>query len=270
MQHSVPRSPQFYVTAPQPCPYLADRMERKLFTALQGPEAQDLNDTLSKQGFRRSQNVLYRPSCTECAACLSARIRVDAFSPRRTQRRTLRQNADLERTVQSPWATEEQYELFRHYLGERHATGGMAEMDMFEYAAMIEDSPVTTRVIEYRQRTDDRLIAVCLTDVFDDGLSLVYSFFDPTETTRSLGTHMILDHVDLAREIGLPFVYLGYWVPGSPKMGYKARFSGLEVYHRSAWQAVAPGDSFADLVHPLCTAPIAEQVAGIRLPGKPG
>ena len=149
MRHSLPQSHQFYVTAPQPCPYLPGKVERKLFTALQGDGACHLNDVLSHQGFRRSQNVLYRPSCAGCSACLSARIVVGDFVPSRGQRRVLRRNAHLERVARSPWATEAQYALFRRYLDARHATGGMADMDMSEFAAMIEESPVRSRVIEY-------------------------------------------------------------------------------------------------------------------------
>nr|CAG4635452.1 EOG090X06AF [Artemia franciscana] len=199
MRHTLPLAPQFYVTAPQPCPYLEGRMERKLFTALQGENASQLNDELSRQGFRRSQNVLYRPSCADCAACLSARIVVQEFSPSKSQKRVLKKNANLERRVTSPWATEEQYELFRRYLDSRHADGGMADMDVFEFAAMIEETPIRSRVIEYVDRDSKKLVAVCLTDVLKDGLSLVYSFFDPDLAHTSLGTYMILDHVDISR-----------------------------------------------------------------------
>ncbi len=179
MRHTLPIAPQFYVTAPQPCPYLEGRMERKLFTALQGDNAQKLNDSLSKQGFRRSQNVLYRPSCADCAACLSARINIAEFSLSRSQKKILRRNAHLDRRATSPWATEEQFELFRLYLEDRHADGGMADMDAFEFAAMVEETPIRTRVVEYADRDSGELIAVCLTDVLDDGVSMVYSFYDP-------------------------------------------------------------------------------------------
>ncbi len=271
MRHTLPLAPQFYVTAPQPCPYLVGRMERKLFTALQGDHAQRLNDSLSKQGFRRSQNVLYRPSCAECSACLSARIRVADFEPSRTQRRILRKTAVLRRNATSPWATEDQFNLFRRYLDSRHADGGMADMDIFEFAAMIEETPIKSRVIEYtrpaRENEGGRpLAAVCLTDVFDDGLSMVYSFYDPDLSDLSLGTHVILDHVAIAREAGLPYVYLGYWVPGSRKMGYKASFSALEIYKGGEWTDLGlPADHGAEL-HPLSVDPIAEQVARISLP----
>ena len=268
MRHTLPIAPQFYVTAPQPCPYLANRMERKLFTALQGEYAEKLNNSLSKQGFRRSQNVLYRPSCAECSACLSARIRVDDFSISRSQKRTLKKNARLRREATSPWATEEQYALFREYLESRHSDGGMADMDIFEFAAMIEETPIRSRVIEYHDsETDDRSpVAVCLTDVLDDGLSMVYSFYDPDLAGDSLGTYVILDHIEIAREAGLPYVYLGYWVPGSPKMGYKARFSSVEVYADGRWQDLGDPSRFSSDTHPLSTDPIAEQVARINLP----
>lgn len=271
MRHTLPIAPQFYVTAAQPCPYLDGRHERKLFTALQGDTAEKLNNALSKQGFRRSQNVLYRPSCSDCCACLSARIRVADFKPNKSQRRTLKRNAHLVREATSPWATEDQYALFRRYLDSRHADGGMADMDIFEFAAMIEETPVRTRVIEYTERTRrdsnrGRLVGVCLTDILDDGLSMVYSFYEPELQANSLGTYIILDHVELAREVGLPYVYLGYWVPGSRKMGYKAAFSALEIYKNGTWQDIGDPRSHGTESHPLEVEPIAEQVARLSLP----
>jgi leucyl-tRNA---protein transferase len=267
MRHSPPIAPQFYVTAPQPCPYLPGRAERKLFTALLGSNAADLNDTLSRQGFRRSQNVLYRPACNECTACMSARIPVADFVPSRSQRRITARNAALKRANSTPWATEDQYDLFRRYLDHRHAEGGMAEMDIFEYAAMVEETPVRSRIVEYyrpdhESRGRSILTAVCLT---------VYSFFDPALSHRSLGTWMILDHVRMAREAGLAYVYLGYWVPGSAKMHYKSRFRPLQVFRGGDWQplidpAMPNPDSGA-----LVRDPVADQVAAIQLPstGKP-
>lgn len=268
MRHTLPLAPQFYVTAPQPCPYLSGRMERKLFTALQGDQAGILNDSLSKQGFRRSQNVLYRPSCADCTACLSARIRVEDFVASRSQRRTLNRNSELRRDATSPWATEDQYALFRKYLDSRHADGGMADMDIFEFAAMIEETPVRSRLIEYSDRGEDgrELVAVCLTDVLDDGLSMVYSFYDPDRPRQSLGTQIILDHIQIAREAGLPYVYLGYWVPGSPKMGYKAGFSALEIYKNGVWTNIGNPATHETVQNPLKVEPISEQVAQITLP----
>jgi arginine-tRNA-protein transferase len=271
MRHTLPVAPQFYVTAPQPCPYLDGRSERKLFTALQGDSAERLNEALSKQGFRRSQNVLYRPSCAECTACLSARIRVADFVPSRSQRRTMKRNADLRREATSPWATEDQYALFRRYLDSRHSDGGMADMDIFEFAAMIEETPVKSRVVEYSappaQPGGRRVLtAVCLTDVLDDGLSMVYSFYDPARVRDSLGTYIILDHVEIARRSGLPYVYLGYWVPGSRKMGYKSNFGALEIYKGGRWVDIGNPSDHTGETHPLSVDPIAEQVARIALP----
>lgn len=271
MRHTLPIAPQFYVTAAQSCPYLAGRSERKLFTALQGEGAEALNDSLSKQGFRRSQNVLYRPSCSDCSACLSARVRVADFVPSRGQKRVLKRNAHLVRRPVSPWATDEQYDLFRRYLDSRHADGGMADMDLFEFAAMVEETPIRTRLVEYYDTQvpkgeDPVLRAVCLTDILDDGLSMVYSFYDPALEGDSLGTQVILDHIAIAREMELPYVYLGYWVPGSPKMGYKAKFSALELYYKGAWQPLRDTHDYDCTVHPLAVEPIAEQVAKIRLP----
>lgn len=271
MRHSLPIAPQFYVTAPQPCPYLDGRMERKLFTSLQGEYAVKLNDALSKQGFRRSQNVLYRPSCADCTSCYSARIKVADFIPSKSQKRVMKRNRMLTRNAMSPWATEAQFSLFRRYLEHRHADGGMADMDIFEFAAMVEETPIKSRVIEYTYTPDQNtaksdLAAVCLTDVFDDGLSMVYSFFEPDLTKNSLGTYLILDHLEIARAAGLPYVYLGYWVPGSPKMAYKAGFKALEIYRGAEWVALEDPDDFEADTHPLMSDPIAEQVAQISLP----
>ena len=266
MRHSLPLAPQFYVTAPQPCPYLPGRMERKLFTALQGDNAQELNDALSHQGFRRSQNVLYRPTCADCGACLSARINVADFNITKSQRRILKRNQRITRKATSPWATEEQYELFRTYLEARHAEGGMADMDVFEFAAMIEETPIRSRVVEYTDEDSNDLVGVCLTDVFEDGVSMVYSFFSPDLPRNSLGTLLILDHIRIALEAGLPYVYLGDWVPGSDKMGYKAKFSGLEVYSGDKWHRVEDPESMDVEALTKAKEPISQQVAQINLP----
>jgi len=270
MRHTLPLATQFYVTATQPCPYLEGKLERKLFAGLQGDHADALNNALSKQGFRRSQNVLYRPSCTDCNACMSARIRVADFKPSRTQKRVLKKNAHLLRDASAAWATEQQYDLFTRYLNARHADGGMADMDMFEFSAMVEETPVRSRIVEYTEPHDiyerAALRAVCLTDILDDGLSLVYSFFDPDMHKNSLGTYMILDHIEIAREAGLPYVYLGYWVQGSPKMDYKSRFDALEIFAKGEWQTLDDPNNFETDPHPLGAASIPEQVAAISLP----
>ena len=264
MRHTLPLAPQFYVTAPQVCPYLPDRIERKLFTSIQGDDAQLLNDSLSQQGFRRSQNILYRPSCNECSACLSARIDVKKFKPSKSQKKIIRRNKFLMRSSNSPWATEEQFDLFQRYLQERHAKGGMADMDVFEFAAMIEESSIETRVIEYHHESS--LQSVCLSDFLSDGLSMVYSFFDPDKSKQSLGTFMILDHIALALELELPYLYLGYWVPGSSKMDYKVNFKGVEIFQNNIWQPLSEVNQSSLELHPLNTAPVSEQVSSLSLP----
>jgi len=269
MRHSRPIAPQFYLTTPQPCPYLAHRLERKLFTGLHGRDAGQVNDALSKQGFRRSQRVLYRPACPQCSACLSARIRVANFEPSKSQRRVRRRCASLERRISSPWVTERQYKLFREYLDTRHPDGGMTEMDIFEFAAMIEDTPVRTGMIEYSQSGNNKtpvLLAASLTDVLDDGLSMVYTFFSPAHAHLSLGTYLILDHVEIAREANLPYVYLGYWISGSPKMDYKSKFSALEIYRRGEWRDHRQSLDYSADANPPAATPIVKQVAHLTLP----
>ena len=238
-------NPQFYLTAPSPCPYLPGRMERKVFTHLVGDRAAALNDVLTQGGFRRSQNIAYRPACEGCRSCISVRVVVDEFEWTSSFRRTARANDDLV-GVELPTApSSEQYALFRRYLDARHASGGMADMSVLDYAMMVEDTHVDTLVIEYRRRGPDTaingrgrgpLIAVSLTDRLADGLSMVYSFYDPQPADRGLGTFMILDHIRRARAAGLPYVYLGYWVEESRKMGYKARFRPQEHLGPRGWE----------------------------------
>ncbi|ABS64490.1 Arginyltransferase [Parvibaculum lavamentivorans DS-1] len=230
------RFPQFYITAPQPCPYLLGRYEKKVFTHLLGDEPVSLNNALTQAGFRRSQNIAYRPACDDCQACVSVRVVVKDFQPGRTFRRILARNADLRSTPQPARATDEQYTLLRRYLDARHAEGGMADMSRLDYVAMVEDTTIATRLFEYR-RPDGTLTAAALTDMLDDGLSMVYSFYEPGEPGRSLGTWMVLEHIERARALSLPYVYLGYWVDGSRKMAYKTRFRPLEALTMEGWRA---------------------------------
>jgi leucyl-tRNA---protein transferase len=237
-------APHFYLTAPAPCPYLEGRFERKVFTHLVGERAAELNDILTQGGFRRSQNIAYRPACEACQACVSVRVAVDHFRTTKQFRRTLRVNEDLVGQELPATPSSEQYSLFRSYLDARHAEGGMADMTVLDYALMVEDTHVDTMVIEYRRRGPDTaitkrgagpLLGVALTDVLSDGLSMVYSFYDPAISERGLGTLMILDHIGRARRRGLPYVYLGYWVEGSRKMDYKRRFLPQERLRPQGW-----------------------------------
>ena len=244
MRHSIPRSPQFYVTAPQECPYLENRVERKLFTALNGPESQVLNNALSKQGFRRSQNVLYRPACADCSACLSARIPIQAFSFSKSEKRVLKRNSDTTRQVNTPWASSEQFNLFKKYVNFRHHEGGMSGMNEAEFTSMIEETSVNTILCEYSLKRNNsiKLVAASLTDIIEDGLSMVYSFYEPELGDLSLGKYMILDHVNLAKEMSLPYLYLGYWVAGSEKMAYKAQYEPLELFANGKWSLYERGN----------------------------
>lgn len=237
-------TPQFYLTAPSACPYLMGKEERKVFTHIVGKRAREMNEILTQGGFRRSQTIAYRPACESCRACVSVRVLVDEFRPSPSLKRVLRTCSDLVGAVVPNRPSSDQYSLFRRYLDARHADGGMVDMTVLDYAMMIEDSHVETRLIEYRRRGPDTAIngrgvgdvmAVCLTDVLSDGLSMVYSFFDPQHAARSLGTYMILDHIARARTLGLPYLYLGYWVDGSPKMDYKARFMPQERLMPQGW-----------------------------------
>lgn len=237
MRHSLPKSPQFYVTAPQVCPYLDNQIERKLFTSLTGSNTQALNNALSTQGFRRSQNVLYRPSCADCSACLSARIPVANFSMTKSEKRVLRRNQKLTREIKTPWATSEQFELFKKYVSSRHDDGGMSGMSEAEFTSMVEETSVKTILVEYlnNQSETKHIEAVSITDVIEDGLSMVYSFYEPDLLEFSLGKYMILDHINLAKEMNLPYLYLGYWVKGSKKMDYKSQYNPIEIFLNGSW-----------------------------------
>jgi len=237
------RFPRFFVTSPAPCPYLPGRQERKVFTELKGAHADQLNEALGRIGFRRSQTVAYRPSCLDCQACVSVRVVAGEFKPSSTQKREMKRNRDLVVTECRPWATEEQFELLSKYLGVRHPDGGMSAMDELDYADMVEHTPVTSHLVEYREPTADgspgKLVGACLTDRQGDGLSMIYSFYDPDHAERQgLGNTIILDHIQRAARDGLPYVYLGYWVEGSPRMAYKVRYRPLERLTREGWQVM--------------------------------
>jgi leucyl-tRNA---protein transferase len=238
-------TPQFYLTAPSPCPYLGGKEERKVFTHLVGERAPELNNILTQGGFRRSQSIAYRPACEGCRSCVSVRVVAKDFRPTQSMRRISRRNADIASEMRIAVPTSEQYAIFRAYLDSRHRDGGMADMTVLDYAMMVEDSHIETRIIEYRRRDAETphraggdLVAIALTDVLGDGLSMVYSFFEPDEAARSLGTFMVLDHIARAQRMGLSYVYLGYWVRGSRKMDYKSRFLPQERLMPDGWARV--------------------------------
>jgi len=245
-QHFPTRQLRFFLTAPSPCPYLPQRYERKVFAHLPLAEGAAVNDSLTQVGFRRSQNIAYRPACESCQACVSARIPADDYVFSRSERKTLARNEDLTRAMVEAEATMEQFDLLRRYLTVRHADGGMAEMTWPDYVAMVEDTAVRTHIVEYRVRPvgpgPGELMACALVDEMSDGLSLVYSFYDPQISRRSLGSFVILDHVIQAGLAGVPYVYLGYWVRGSEKMDYKVRFSPIELLKPEGWTLMSARD----------------------------
>jgi arginine-tRNA-protein transferase len=225
----------FYMSRPAPCPYLPGRMEQMVFTELSPlRDGEMVHDHLSRAGFRRSQGVAYKPSCRACSACVPVRIRADGFHWGRGWRRIMRQNEGVVGRDLPASALSEHYRLFRRYILSRHGDGGMAAMSFDDYAAMVQDSPVRSRVFEYRA-PDGRLYGACLSDILDDGLSLVYSFFDPDIADRSPGSFIILWHVQQAVLRNLPYVYLGYWIAESRKMAYKARFRPVEMLTPRGW-----------------------------------
>lgn len=225
---------QFFRSGPMPCPYLAGRVERKLFTRLAGPFAAEVNSTLSRAGFRRSHDIVYRPVCPTCTACVPVRIPVADFRPSRSQRRVINANADLITGEVPAVATSEQYRLFALYQNSRHGDSDMARMAMGDYTAMVDEGRAETSIIEARDPTD-RLLGCMLMDRLADGFSAVYSFYDPRQDRRSLGNMLILTLVRQAVTEGLPYVYLGYWIAQSRKMAYKARFRPLEALGAEGW-----------------------------------
>jgi arginine-tRNA-protein transferase len=227
----------FFATAPMPCPYLPGRIERRLVTELVGRKAIAFHDTLSQAGFRRSHCIAYVPVCRDCDACTAVRIVVDRFRRSRGHRRVWARNRDIAVVNTPPRATEEQYALFRAYQEHRHRNGEMANMDFYDYQTLVEDTPVDTTMLEFRDE-NARLVAGCLTDRLSDGLSAVYSFFDPGLPQRSLGTQMILWLIEEARASATPYVYLGYWIADCAKMSYKRRFEPLEAYTADGWRSV--------------------------------
>ena len=226
---------EFYLTRPAPCPYLPDKTERKIITP-----AEDFNvvSVLSRAGFRRTHAMCYTPACEDCQACASVRIPVERFRRTKKLRKILRINEDLDVFPIENIATTEQYELFHKYLAARHKDSDMNRMDYEEYRAMVEDSPTETRLIEFRNSHAGGLEAVVLLDIMDDGLSAVYSFYNPDPAERSLGTLCILNLVMCAAAAGLPYVYLGYAIKDCPSMAYKEKFRPLEAFQNGRWVAL--------------------------------
>ena len=227
----------FFRSKPTPCPYLSGQIEQQLFAELSGPNPLKTFDILSQGGFRRSHQIIYKPACKDCNECIPVRIPVKKFKKSKAWRRCINRNIDLNVTVIGAKVSEEQFSLFQQYIRIRHVEGEMSKMSRRDYAAMVLDSPVDTVMVEFRDR-QSRLIACCLMDRLDGGLSAVYSFFNPVEERRSLGTFVILWMIEEAKRLDLKHVYLGYWVAGSPKMDYKVRFRTLECFGTEGWTEI--------------------------------
>lgn len=229
------KRPQFFfTTAPLPCPYLPDRLERKIVTELSGPGAESLHEGLARAGFRRSHSIAYAPACPGCRACVPVRVVVKDFKRQRTLARTWRENQDLLAVKVPARASNEQFDLFTRYQQSRHTGSDMALMGFYEYSAMVEDSPIDTFIVEFRDNMG-ALQAVCLTDRTSDGLSAVYSFFETRSKRQGLGNYIVLWLIAHARKLDLPYVYLGYWIADSAKMAYKARFQPMEALGATGW-----------------------------------
>lgn len=229
-----------YLSPPHPCSYLADRRSQTLFADPDGPMDVATYQELLHRGFRRSGRIVYAPRCEGCRQCVSARVPVAAFSPRRIHRRILRRNADLSRVAVAPAFVPEHFALYRRYTAARHGEGSMADASPSDYLGFLRADWCDTLFVELRGPRG--LLAVAVTDVLGDGLSSVYTFFDPDLDARSLGTFAILSQIDLARERSLPYLYLGYWIRDCRKMAYKADFRPIELWWQDRWQRFDAGE----------------------------
>ena len=225
----------YYVLPETPCPYLTGHFERKLLTEITGPEAHGLYELLTRAGFRRSHRFAYRPACQGCSACVPVRVPTADFECRKSVKRIAKLNQDLSAIERPALATQEHYALFKSYLRARHGDGEMAAMGPQEFRAMVEETDLETRIIEFR-RPDQALVGALLMDWLSDGASAVYSYFSPAEARRSLGLYMIVWLIDAARRRDLPFVYLGYWIDACQKMAYKTRLQPIEALTDQGWK----------------------------------
>ena len=227
------RQLQLYITAESPCSYFTDRISRSLVLDPEIPLNMPIYNQLIQHGFRRSGGHSYRPHCNNCQACIACRIPVDNFVRTRSQQRCFKKNHDLNFSIANAGFTTEYFELYKRYLNLRHTDGSMANPTEEDFKQFLYSDWSDTQFIELRLQGE--LVAVAVTDIISDGLSAVYSFFNPEEDKRSLGTYLILDHINRARKAGLPYVYLGYWVEESSKMAYKSRFLPQERMSVNGW-----------------------------------
>lgn len=227
----------FYLSRPQPCPYLSGQIEQKIFTRLTEKKEDDffISSALNLNGFRRSQSMLYRPACPACMACVPVRIHVPRFAPQARLRRIARKNADLHTAILSPSEGVDLFSLFQRYQYARHTESDMSHMNLSDYEAMLKEGGENAMLLTLREKNEVK--AVLLADILQNGTSAIYSFFDPTETKRSLGTELIMRLVAHTASLGLSHVYLGYWIKECRKMAYKGGFPALERLGPHGWEA---------------------------------
>lgn len=224
---------KLFATAPHPCSYLEGEEATTVFIDPKAAIDTPLYTELSQMGFRRSGEHLYRPHCANCQACVSCRIPVALFRPTRSQRRCLSRNQDLDISLVDSIATDEHYQLYEDYIQRRHRDGDMYPPSRAQYESFLSRAWGLTRYLEYRHQ--DRLVGLAVCDLLEDGLSAIYTFFDPSEHSRSLGVFAILSQIEKARQLNLPYVYMGYWIRQCQKMSYKTHYRPLELLVNKRW-----------------------------------
>lgn len=232
---------RLFQTLPHACGYYPDRIAQNLVIDPAAPELGQLYAPALERGFRRAGGHLYLPNCPQCHACTPCRIDVAHFQPDRSQRRCLHHNADIRVTACEVGYTDERHALYARYLQSRHRDGGMDDANRSDFDRFLTAPWSPTTFLE--MRLGERLLALAVTDTCQNGLSAVYTFFDPDETARSLGTFAILQQVALAKARNLPWVYLGFWIAGHPKMDYKRRFKPLHIRTAAGWTVMSPAAS---------------------------
>lgn len=227
---------RLFQTLPHACGYYAERTAQNLVLDPAAPQLDQLYGPALERGFRRAGGHLYFPHCPQCHACKPCRIDVGGFQPDRAQRRCLKRNDDLVVTETIPSYNRERHALYERYLQSRHAGGGMDDAEASDFRRFLTAPWSPTVFVEFRLQ--ERLLAVAVTDVCPNGMSAVYTFFDPDESARSLGTYAILQQIELARRRGMPWLYLGFWIEGHPKMDYKRRFRPLQLREADGWKTM--------------------------------